>query len=317
MLSYFFGDNTYTARGAIDDIAAKTQATIQWVDEARLDQNGSEALTQQSNSLFGRQLFVLRDPSQLPVSVQTQIVKAFPVDGATDIALWDRGVPDKRTLIWRTYHAQAKHFAPSPEGELVAWILAEAARLAGSIDTAAARALVTRVGKNQWRLLNELKRLLLQYEHVTAQAVADDIPAVIPAEIFSTLQAVAHGDRQRAVRSVDALLQAGASEFYILSMLGYQFRTLILVSAGLAAKKTAAEIARDYGVPPYAVQKNEALARQLPARYLRTCLTRIMATEFSIKQGRVDARTALSMLVLNLATPIASPSPSSVTRPVR
>jgi DNA polymerase III delta subunit len=99
---------------------------------------------------------------------------------------------------------------------------------------------------------------------------------------------------------VEALMARGESEFYVLSMLAYQFRALHAIRRGQEQGWGEEKIARAGGLKPYAVRKNFSHARQAPAAYWREMLARILATDFAIRRGRVDARTALLMLVLTL-----------------
>jgi len=98
---------------------------------------------------------------------------------------------------------------------------------------------------------------------------------------------------------VKELIESSAlsSEFYIMSMLAYQFRVLLIIRAGLDAGLNQQVIAREGKLHPFVVQKNSQVAGQASLDFWRDALTKIMATDVAIKQGRIDARTGLLMLV--------------------
>ena len=83
-------------------------------------------------------------------------------------------------------------------------------------------------------------------------------------------------------------------------MLAYQFRTLLAVKDGILAKQREFEIVRAAKLHPYVVQKSMPVARRWERNALLAALTRILATDFAIKQGKVEARTGLLLLVLGL-----------------
>ncbi|MEX2055227.1 MAG: hypothetical protein WD972_03515 [Candidatus Andersenbacteria bacterium] len=77
---------------------------------------------------------------------------------------------------------------------------------------------------------------------------------------------------------------------------------------GIDQGLSEAAIAKKQQLHPYVVQKNMPLARQFSFRELLDTLTKIMATDFAIKQGKVDPRTGLTMLTLSLMSPASVPT---------
>ena len=136
------------------------------------------------------------------------------------------------------------------------WLMAQAEQYGGSIDEAAAQMMVERLGVDSWRLITELEKILVTHEHITVDCVATAVPKAPAAEMFAMLEALTRGDLGRAVASVEILLGGGAGEFYILSMLAYQFRTLLAIRRGIDQGQGQADIAGACGLKPYSVQKN-------------------------------------------------------------
>jgi DNA polymerase III subunit delta len=149
---------------------------------------------------------------------------------------------------------------------------------------------VDRVGFDKFRLVSELEKLLVVDDTVTAEHIERHIPAAdAQAQVFALVDAIAAGKPSRSVQMMEALLQSGESEFYILSMVAWQFRVLHMIQTGQSQK-----------LNPYVVQKNQATARRFSSSDTLNILTKIAATDFAIKQGKVDARTGLVMLVTGL-----------------
>jgi DNA polymerase-3 subunit delta len=179
-------------------------------------------------------------------------------------------------------------------------LVEQAERREARLGREASEVLVERVGLNKWNLESELEKLLLVKKEVTEDDVREVIPASLQAEIFSVLGALAQGKRAEAIEGVSKLLEEGNSEFYVLSMMAYQFKVLFMVRAGIDRGKRQFEVVKETGIKQYAVQKSWEVAKRKPAAFWRAALTRVLATDFAIKQGRVDAKTGVLMLVVGL-----------------
>lgn len=291
MIRYFYGENTYTARAAIDELAATLSAKLAWLDREDLDQQSfSQRVGQGTTGLFGRQLLVVRDASRLPKAMQTDITRAAGGSGSEEVVIWDRQAPDKRAGLWRELQKNSRGFSHVAEPELINWLLSRARQAGVTLEAAAAISLIRRLGVDQWRLSSELDKLILTANPVTAAQVETAITVGnAETQIFSLLDALAGGKSQEALGQLQNLLQAGEDELYILSMLAYQFRTLLLIKSGLAA---------DAGINPYVIRRQTANAKRFSLLQLQEMLTKILATDFSIKQGKIDPRTGVTMLIL-------------------
>lgn len=294
MVQYFYGEDSYAAREEIKGLAEKQKAQIEWLASDTLTpQEVTVRLAQGGDSLFGKKMLVVREASRLPAAVQERLVAPAFAGQATNLVAWDEGQPDRRSLVYRTWKDQAREFSAPAEIELIAWLQQEAKRREVTLDDAAGRAMVERLGSDRWRLLSELERLSLVHTEITLDTVKQEVDAQAEGgEVFELLAALVRGERQETIKQLKGLLESGESEFYVLSMLAYQFRMLYLVARG-----------KTRGLSPGVVRRSTAVARQRPAASWLEDLTRVVATDFAIKQGKVEARTGVSMLVLGLMTP--------------
>jgi DNA polymerase III delta subunit len=302
MVHYFYGRDTYRAREAIGELAEKQRARIRWVDRQDLETTSpGEMLSRGGAGLFGAELAVVRGVEELPTGLQKDLLAAVAAAGkSVSCVVWDRGKPDKRSAVYRGLRKQATEFGELSRPEIMSWLVARAQHHGGTIDQPAAQMMIDRLGYDRWRLSSELDRLLLINETISEDAVNQSVAETATAQIFAMLDALARGQRERVIDDVNSLLAAGESEFYILAMLAYQFRTLLVVRRGIDCGQSQAEIAKEAKIKPYSVQKSYTPAQRFSESFLRDALTRILATDFAIRQGRMDQRTGLLMLVLSL-----------------
>lgn len=297
MIHYFYGEDTYAARQAIDEVAKEHKATIRWLDGRAIAARPVREWGIQSQSLFGQSLSVIREPSRLPESSKAAM-KELGKTG--EWVLWEAGTPPARSWLGKAFRTQARRFAYLDVARLVTWIGERVTNRGGTITPAVAQQLIDRVGLDRWQLTSELEKLLLTNPTITAQQVgAITLTNEPEASIFDALTAVARGDQRLALRGILTLLAGGASELYSLSMIAYQFRTMLLVRVGEDAGKSDTIIAQEAGLKPFVVGKTRPLVQAFSPARLQDYLTKILATDFAIKQGKVDARTGLMLLILS------------------
>lgn len=314
MLIYYYGEDIYRAEQAIRALAAERHATIQWVDREELTQRPLGEWLGQATGLFGVTLPVVRDPAQLPAALQATVIAAGKAHHGEVIA-WERGVPDKRSALWRAWRESAEEFSYQPTPVIARWVEQAVQQRGGTIEPSAATLLVERVGPDGYQLLSMIEKLVLTDTTITPAAVSTEAAAVPAANIFAALDAMTRGQSGAVVRQVETLLHDGHSEFYLLSMLAYQVRTLVLIRAADRPGQSAAALAKATRLHPYVVEKSLPVARRFAVTQLHDVLTRILATDFAIKQGKADPRTGLIMLILSLTEVFAQQiSSAAVTR---
>jgi len=303
MIHYFTGSDTYAARAAIDDLVKTTSAALRWLDEDDLTRAPlSQWCDQAAANLFKREVLVIRDPASMSKKIQDDIIALSGGKLAAEMVVWERGEVDRRRGLYRALKKSLRQFNPLSSGQLLSWLLAEAGKKQVGLVAAAAQELVDRIGNDRWRLLSELEKLSLAGSGISVEAVRKSVPpAAARTEVFSMLDALTTGRTKQAMDAMQDILNNGDSELYILSMLAYQFRALAAVREGIDRGLSEQAIAQEASLHPYVVKKNLATAKKFSAGYFLDCLTKIMAVDFAIKQGKADMRTALVMTVAGLA----------------
>lgn len=294
MLKYFYGEDTYAAREAIGDLAKKIPAQLHWIASEGLDEKSLPGYVERGSvGLFGKELMILRNPSQLSKALQEILMKAAGSSRA-ELVLWEAEDADERSVFFKHFRPHAKHFPTPAAAELKQWLEQEATRRGVSLGKGTAEVLLERLGFDRWRLLSELERLSLAGKEITREWVEAEIEAgSSEGQIFELLRAVTSGQARGAMIQLQNLLESGESELYVVAMLAYQFRTLYLLAQG-----------KTQGISPGAARNLQSVARRRPAVAWLTDLTRVVATDFAIKQGKTDMRTGVTMLVLGLMTPV-------------
>lgn len=295
---YFYGHNTYQARQAIEKLALATGATVQWLDKEDFQQRGVADWFDQQAGLFGTQLPVVRDVSRLGATIKEDIAAYLTQHPASEVVLWDRELPRPSAFTKRLPNPQKFSYPTPPEA--VAWVQATMLKDGGTVTAEAAALLVDRAGVDYWQLQSILEKIVLTRATVTAEAVEEETQVRSEAEIFATLTAIINKQKQQAIASITTLLQQGSSELYVVSMLAWQFKVLTQVKQGSERGLSPEAISERYALKPFVVKKSLTQIRQVSADKLLETLTKILATDLAIKQGKVDPKTGLFMVVLSL-----------------
>lgn len=301
MLWYFFGEDSWAARQAVAAVAGERRARICWVDKSDLIDKSAAARLSQGRGLFDRDLLVMREVGSWLKEDQEDLLEALVKYPDSLCVIWERAKIDRRSRIYKTYAQQGREFRVPSNQQLKLWLMEEARGGGGEIEDGAAEVLVDRIGGDRWRLKSELERLKLMDKAVRIKDVKDSVEKDGEAEVFAMLEALTSGQMEKAIGQIKILLNEGRSEFYVFSMLAFQFRTLLLVRNGIDRGLGVDEIAGKSGMKSYPVQKSMASAKKKTVVGWREDLRKVLATDFLIKQGKADARTALMMLIVNLA----------------
>lgn len=217
------------------------------------------------------------------------------------IVVYEKEVVDQRLKLFRELTRQCK----SQEFQLLEgkkakdFIVKEFERNHAKITLDATTTFLTYVGNDLWRASSEMKKLInfKQGEVIKKEDVALLVAPKIEADIFKTIDALAQKNKKEAFLLIKKHLDNGESPLYILSMIAYQFRNLMMVKELSERGLMYASIVKKSGLHPFVVKKNYFWANRFSREELRSIYYRIFETDSNIKSGNIEPETGLSLLV--------------------
>lgn len=292
MIQYFYGEDQYRIEHTIRQQAQAAGGVVRCLEAVDIfkQRDWQEQLTP-GPSLFAKEILVLKNVTTLTPTAQKELAELIKNKSIADLIIWDELAPDKRSALFKSLKPLAQEYLYQDDRIVVADIQKFAQDQGGTVSPRAAQEIINRLGKNGWRWRSEVSRLLLVTTEITEDVVKSEIPAPLQTEIFHTIEAIARGEAKLALTKLLDTLDADDNVFYVLSMLAYQFKTLYYVKTGQGEAKK---------LHPYVIQKSQSLAARFTAQQLLDILTRILAVDVTIKQGKIDPRTGLTMVVLGL-----------------
>jgi len=209
---------------------------------------------------------------------------------------------------------KSQEFKPIGGERLKIWVKKEFEKLGAKIENPALENLINFVGNDLWQMKNEIEKLVSYKSTKRAdEAIASSPPFTdnqviqvkdiellvkpkIETDIFKTIDAIAQKNKNLALRLLHKHLGKGDSPLYLLSMINFQFRNLLMVKS----HKTEQGLNEDLGMHPYVIRKTTEQARKFTTSELKKIYQKIFKVDLSIKTGKINPDVALDLLVTEI-----------------
>ncbi len=209
---------------------------------------------------------------------------------------------------------KSQEFKPIGGERLKIWIKNEFEKLGAKIENPALENLINFVGNDLWQMKNEIEKLATyKFSKRVDETKASSSPFAnarvigvkdiellvkpkIETDIFKTIDAIAQKNKKLALRLLHKHLEKGDSPLYLLSMINFQFRNLLMVKS----HKIEQGLNEDLGMHPYVIRKTTEQARKFTTSELKKIYQKIFKVDLSIKTGKINPDVALDLLVTEI-----------------
>lgn len=202
--------------------------------------------------------------------------------------------------------AYVKEFNPpqEKEGELGRWIERRMKAKGGEITSQAAHELARFVGGDLRQLDQELDKLWAHANFKRPVSVADVhslVSATQTDSVFALVDDIGLRQRDKAMRVLHELLEAGVAPPYLLSMIERQFRILLQVKDLQARGVAPSGMQKTLGIGhSFIIEKSLRQAQNFTMAALESIYGRLADVEQKIKTGEIEDLLALDLLVVEL-----------------
>jgi DNA polymerase-3 subunit delta len=131
---------------------------------------------------------------------------------------------------------------------------------------------------------------------VTIESVRELVSPSVERSIFELVEAMTSGRAVEALASYHALLQQKESEMYVLTMVQWQLRNLLLAKTAPAAMSPN-ELAKAAGMSPFVAGKMAAAQGAIAEETLARAYAEAADCEYDIKTGRLKGEAAVERLI--------------------
>jgi DNA polymerase III subunit delta len=243
-----------------------------------------------SYSLFGEGPFVLVRNLDAWNAAQKSVIVAYLDNPApeADLVLLGKKLGARERLLAAVKKSGEVHTFEQPTGKaLVRWVVGHAKGLGLDLPEDVAGSLIERCSGDKQRLVGEMEKLALYV--AVRPATEEDVEALCPPDvqsnIFAFVDALAAGDRARALRLLGDLISTGEPPLRVTYMVRRQFRLVARARALFERGASQGELARELNVPPFVTRKLEEQARGLSDEDLEEALSLVLNLERGLKGG--------------------------------
>jgi DNA polymerase-3 subunit delta len=316
MIYFIYGEDSYRAKRKLEEMILgykkvhKSGLNLIYVDAAEKSFKDFYS-NLKTNSMFAeKKLIILNglfDDAKFQEDFSENIKNLEEMKDI--IVVYEDCQPDKRTKIFKALQKQAKcqEFNNLEPAMLKRWVAEEFEKNKVKINPDALDLLASFVRGDLWVMSNEINKLS-NYKTggypLAAPINREDVELLVKPnienEIFKTIEAVVSKDKKQALSLLHKHLEDGDNALYLLSMISYQFRNLLTIKELQDMQTPYGLIAKKSGLHPFVVQKTYNLCSQFPMQKLKKIYRNIFQVDSDIKTGKIEAETALDMLLVEI-----------------
>ena len=306
MILFLYGPDTYRSRQKLNEIIEhykkihKSGLNLRYFDCQETDfQDFRDEIRQ--ISMFKEKKLVILTNIFLSPEFKDNLLKNGETFEESDIIILiyvENQIPEKEPLIsFLKKYAKSQEFELLKGQKLKNWAKKEFKKYQAEIDPSALEKLIEFVGNNLWRLSNEIQKLVCFKKNIKIKDVELLVKPKIETDIFATIDSLALKNKKQALELIHQHLEKGDHPLYLLSMINFQFRNLLIIKDLIEKYKSPCLLTKITHLHPYIVKKSYSQAQKFTIQELKKIYQKIFQVDLSIKTGKIDPETALDLLI--------------------
>lgn len=182
--------------------------------------------------------------------------------------------------------------------ELFKWVKNEFQARECQIQNEVVKKLVDIVGNDSWLLSNEINKLASysNWEEVKLEHIKLLTSQAVGLNIFDLIDAIAQKNKPKAYKLLYQELKSGRDPYYILTMIIYQFRNLLLAKGLQEQGLSQADIAKKAKLHPFVVKKTLRSPFQLEE--ISSTYSHLFNLDTGFKMGKTNLEDSLYGLII-------------------
>jgi DNA polymerase III subunit delta len=152
-------------------------------------------------------------------------------------------------------------------------------------------------GDDLWRIKTESEKLSLYKKKITKQDAEFFVKTEVNPNIFNTIEAIAEKNKEKALSFVYDHLEKEDHPLYILSMIVYQVKNLVIVK-DLAERSIPYNQAKSRsGLHPFVFQKTYRQAEKFTLQELKKLYEKLFKFDLKSKTGQIEPVMAIHLFI--------------------
>lgn len=330
MTILLYGPDTYRSRRKLNEIienykkVRKSGLNLRFFDGNKLsfEDFRSEIL---SSSMFAEKKLLILKNVFSNAEFKGKFLKDFKkfVNSQNIILFYqeDKVPTDDKLFKLLKKSGKSQEFGFLKGNSLRAWVKREVGKYKVKIAPEAVNKLIDFIGSDSWRLANEIQKLVSYrasrqrgeggkeceafFDYKGGKDIqAKDVELLVRPEIdnniFKTIDALALKNKKKALELLHKHLEKGDSPLYLLSMINFQFRNLLMIRELVEKNQPYYSILRKTHLKPFVIEKSYRMAQRFSLSELKKIYRKIFQADLNIKTGRVEPETALDLFIVEI-----------------
>jgi DNA polymerase-3 subunit delta len=310
MIIFLYGEDTFRSSQKLNEIIShykeihKSGLNLRFMDLSENDFQGFKNSAKTISMFDEKKLIVLKNVSNNEKFQEDFLknIKQF-ADPADVFLFFEEGVPESnkffKFLIGKT---KSQEFDFLEGARLRNWAKKEFEEYKAKIEINALEELIEFVGNDLWRMENEIKKLasFKNGKLIQKEDVENLIKPKIETDIFETIDAISSRNKKRALELLHKHLEKGDSPLYLLSMINFQFRNLLIIKDLIEKGRPYYDFQKITGLHPFVIKKSYNLAQRFSLQELKKIYHKIFQVDLNIKTGKLDPQAALDLFIAEI-----------------
>lgn len=191
-------------------------------------------------------------------------------------------------------------FSPLESSQLQTWLKKEAFVRDATFESGALARFIAVAGNDSWARIQNLDKLV-NYCGGSISSAAIDLLIKTETEpnVFEFIDALGSGRRTQAFSLLCGELAYGRDPYYLLTMIMYQFRNMLIVKDFADRNIPSVQIAQKAGMHPFVVKKMLSATSRFDLDTIKCLYQEVIDLEQATKQGHRDLEDGLFSFALN------------------
>ncbi len=307
MIYTLTGDNQYLLAQALQKriqsfVGAHGEHALERIDGAESDLRSVQDSLGSLPFLTDKKCVVLQQPGKITGFTDQHETLLGNVSDALDIIIVEPQL-DKRTTYAKYLKKQTdvSEFAGIDPYSAPGWLQDEASARGANITRSDAQYLVSRVGVDQYRLHNELDKLIAYSSTISRHTIDLLSDATPQSSIFDLLDAALSGQVDKALQLYEDQRAQKVEPQQILAMMARQLQILAIVAFAPGGARSQS-IASDAHVHPYAIEKIQKISRIIGRSRVFKLVAELRDIDRAQKTRPLDVDQAIRYFIVSLGS---------------
>lgn len=311
MIILLYGEDTYRSKKKMEEIIKrykevhKSGMNLVYCEDI-ISFKGLEKEVCQPSIFKEKRLYVIFNPLSRKELKEEITKNVNNLENSDDIfIIIEEGKIRENDIFLKSISSKAKaqEFKLLSGIKLQEWIKKEINKYNKEIDFDALELLINNKGNDLWAISNEVMKLInfSKRGKISKKDVSDLTRPGIENDIFKTIDSIADKNRKKSFELIHRHFEKGDSPLYILSMISFQFKNILIIKDLIEKGKKYNEILSLTKIHPFVVRKSFAQAEKFSLLELKKIYRKILSVDINVKTGITDQETALELFIAGIS----------------